>query len=842
MNRISARWRIAFGLVALLSSVLMLAIGIGLVPSQRELIMESRARLCEAVAVGSSVLATRGDIPGLQAALGGVAGRNKDILSAAVRDQAGKLVAVVGEHERNWANKSRAEAVDSYVYVPILANDVRWGTVEIRFKPIAGATGIWAYVFHPSVRLVLFVSGGCFLLFIMYLRKMLQHLDPSKVVPSRVRNALDTLTEGLIVLDNQERIVLANHEFARLVGKSPEALIGARIATMPWVVQTEAGEMPWVLALSRRTTQKNRMLRLKDSGGVVRTFAVNCSPVTGQDGKYRGVLVSFDDVTQLEAQKIELNKSKEAAESANRAKSEFLARMSHEIRTPMNAILGFADVLRRGYETSEAERKEYLETIHASGQHLLELINDILDLSKIESGRMQIERTRFSPHELVAEVATVLRVKAKQKNIRLDYQWSGPIPESIESDPTRLRQVVTNIVGNAIKFTEKGSVRIVARMANLDDPTFAIDVIDTGIGISAESVDQLFQPFSQADTSITRRFGGTGLGLTISRQLAEAMGGTISVASQYGEGSTFTITLKAGSLSNVKLLETMPMDDHATETETTSLKLPPLKVLSVDDGESNQKLIAVVLSRAGVAKVDQARNGRDGLQMALTGDYDVVLMDMQMPIMDGYTAVAELRQRGKTIPVVALTAHAMKGESDKCLAAGCTAFVPKPIEVDLLLKTIADVTGSKAIPTMISTRAAEPPTERTYSVPATALCGNSGIRSTLPVEDPDFREVVVEFVDRLHEQLGEMEKAWEEREIDRLATLAHWLKGSGGTAGFPAFTAPAKQLETVAKEMNLREIEKTIGEIKQLAAQVVAPSNSADETSTAMNAQRASAK
>ncbi len=619
MNRLSARWRIALGLVALLSSVLMLAVAMGFVPSQRELIVESCAKLCESVAVGSSILATRGDMTGLQAELEGVAGRNPDILSAGVRDRTGKLVAAVGGHESGWKKRAGSNTAGSFVYVPILANDHKWGTVEIRFAPIGGFTGIWAYILHPSVRLVLFVSLVCYLLFGMYLRKMLQHLDPSKVVPERVRSALDTLTEGLLVLDNQERIMLANHAFARLIGKTPDDLLGVRVRQMPWVDEENSeAEKPWVSVIGQRQPQKNAMLRLRDSAGVVRSFAVNCSPVLGQDGKYRGVLASFDDVTQLESQKIELHKSKEAAEAANQSKSEFLARMSHEIRTPMNAILGFADILRRGYESSEQERREYLDTIHASGQHLLELINDILDLSKIESGRMQIERTRFSPHQAISDVVKVLRVKALQKGIRLDYAWEGPVPETILNDPTRLRQIATNIVGNAIKFTERGSVRLVLRH-ELDGAAsrLAIDVTDTGIGIRPESLGQLFQPFTQADTSITRRFGGTGLGLAISRQFAEAMGGSLTVKSVYGRGSTFTVTVETGPMQGVKIIESMPEGPRMQEDEAPLVQLPPLRVLSVEDGESNQKLISVVLQRRGRAYRPGAQRPRRTQQGAL---------------------------------------------------------------------------------------------------------------------------------------------------------------------------------------------------------------------------------
>ena len=281
-------------------------------------------------------------------------------------------------------------------------------------------------------------------------------------MPPRVRSALDTLAEGLLVIDNEMRIMLANQSFATLVGAGADELMGTRVAVLPWV--GAASEFPWQAVMRDGTSHRGVMMHLRDAHSTVRTFSVNCSPILGDQGKHRGVLASFDDVTQLEQKEIELRKSKDAAEGANRAKSEFLARMSHEIRTPMNAILGFADVLRRGYEENEVERQEYLETIHSSGQHLLELINDILDLSKIEAGKLEIELDRCSPHRLICEVVSVLSVRAEQKGVGLEFHWDGLAPESIETDRTRLRQVLTNLVGNAIKFTEKGSVSLVARL------------------------------------------------------------------------------------------------------------------------------------------------------------------------------------------------------------------------------------------------------------------------------------------------------------------------------------------------------------------------------------------
>jgi PAS domain S-box-containing protein len=831
MKRISSRSRIALGQTALLVSVLLLAVAVGLMPSPRDTILEGRAKLCESIAISSSVMAARNDIAGLQASLRAIASRDPQIVSAAVRGADGQLTAVVGDHETGWKDRKNS-ANGTCLEVPIFSSGKDWGKVEMIFRAVEGS-GILGFLLRPSVKLVLFVVFTSWLLFHFYLKKTLQHLDPSKVVPGRVRSALDTLAEGLLVLDNGQRIMLANHAFAAFTGQEPDDMLGKQVATLPWIMGPAQPAFPWTKTIEDGVAQRNVMFQLRDVDGQIRTFVVNCSPVMGQNNKSRGVLVSFEDVTVLESQKIELSKSKETAENANRAKSEFLARMSHEIRTPMNAILGFADVLRRGYEENEAERQEYLETIHSSGKHLLELINDILDLSKIESGRLQVEQTQCSPHHLISEVAMVLRVRATEKRVLLDYKWAGPLPETIVTDPTRFRQVLTNLVGNAIKFTEKGGVKIVARMAG--PTTLAVDIVDSGIGIRPEAIDKLFQAFMQADTSITRRFGGTGLGLSISKQLAEAMGGQLTVISEYGHGSTFTVTIDTGSLEGVPMLATMPVG-HAQRADqgASTISLAGVRVLSCEDGASNQKLITLVLRRAGAAVVDTAPNGQLGVEMALKGRYDIILMDMQMPVMDGYTAAATLRKQGCNVPIISMTAHAMKGEQEKCIAAGCTGYVPKPIEVDRLLRTVSELTGIRG--DAMSSQLFDP--IRASQAPNRGANQGSALKSTLPMDDPDFREVVLEFVDRLDQRLDELQTAWEQRELSQIATLAHWLKGSGGTAGFNAFTAPARKLEQLAKTESLDQIEQTIQDLRDLAASIDAPRTASDANAVQVSTAR----
>jgi CheY-like chemotaxis protein/nitrogen-specific signal transduction histidine kinase len=558
-------------------------------------------------------------------------------------------------------------------------------------------------------------------------------------------------------------------------------------------------------------------------------FHANCSPVTGGDGKTGGVLISLNDVTLLEEQKVELRQAREDADAANRAKSDFLANMSHEIRTPMNAILGFTEVLKRGWGKNEREARRHLDTIHSSGKHLIELINDILDLSKVEAGRMEVERIACEPHHVLREVVKVLGVRARDKGITLGLEAAGPIPAVIQSDPGRLRQIVTNLVGNALKFTERGGVRVVMRMAGTPAaPQLAIDVVDSGIGIPADKVDKLFQAFVQADTSVTRKFGGTGLGLVLSRNFARALGGDIVVTSEPGKGSTFSATIDTGSLAGVRMLQpaeiTRVVDDVADDAHARWAFPASRRVLVVDDGPENRELVALVLAEAGIA-VEEAENGQVAVDKASRTAYDAILMDMSMPVMDGFTATKLLRGRGMKLPIIALTAHAMKGFEQEILAAGCTGYVTKPIDIDLLVGTLAEklggrrVQGAAAAPRPAAPAAPPPVPELRDIVSGT---GGPPIVSRL-ANHPKLRPAVRKFASRLDEQLIAMEAARTAGDFKELANLAHWLKGAGGTVGYDDFTAPARTLETLAKAGDGSGADAALREIRGLALRLVAP-------------------
>ncbi|CAG0992665.1 two-component system, sensor histidine kinase [Phycisphaerales bacterium] len=388
-----------------------------------------------------------------------------------------------------------------------------------------------------------------------------------------------------------------------------------------------------------------------------------------------------------------LGEALQRAEAANLAKGAFVANMSHEIRTPMTAILGYAEELTDPGLT-DMERLGAARTIRRNAEHLLTIINDILDISKIEAGKMAVERVECRPAEIVAETASLLRPKATEKGVGLDIVFETGVPAVIRSDPTRLRQILINLVGNAVKFTREGSVRVVLALEpGTDEPSLRLDVTDTGIGLSPEQQSRLFEAFSQADASTTRKFGGTGLGLAISRKLATMLGGDVTVRSEPGKGSTFTIKVATGPVEGVPLVHSEA--EVLPAPSPVPLPLPTVsgRILLAEDGPDNQRLISHVLRRAG-AVVEVVENGELAVAAALGAaaearPFDLVLLDMQMPVMDGYEAVRNLRSKGYTRPVIALTAHAMAEERAKCLASGCNDFVGKPIDRAALLNVCA---------------------------------------------------------------------------------------------------------------------------------------------------------
>jgi PAS domain S-box-containing protein len=430
------------------------------------------------------------------------------------------------------------------------------------------------------------------------------------------------------------------------------------------------GAMTLVSAESDRTYGRHDL-------GLVQELATRCALAIDNTRLYREAQREIEE--RKEAEKM-LRAAREAAESANRAKSEFLANISHEIRTPMAAVLGYAELL--GRHLHDPEQLQSVEIIRRNGRFLLEILNDVLDLSRIEAGRMEVERQRFRPHDLFFEVRRLMEVPAREKNLPLYLEFEGDIPETIEGDPTRLRQIVVNLVGNALKFTERGDVRIKVRLLE-EEEKLCFDVRDTGIGLSDDQLERLFQPFTQADSSVTRRFGGSGVGLVISKRLAELLGGQITVASQVGQGSTFSVRVATGSLQGVPRIRPEEAPQTPDPEGDFAGWLNNRRILIVDDRREVRDLVQRCIEDAG-GQVQTASHGREALEqikeLESQSPLDAVLMDMQMPIMDGYQAVRRLRSDGFSRPIIALTAHAMQGDREKCLAAGCDDYISKPID------------------------------------------------------------------------------------------------------------------------------------------------------------------
>jgi PAS domain S-box-containing protein len=817
---------VAFGMSMIVGSLVLGAAFIGLIPDRDGAVRDGRAALAEAVAAGATALLTAGDLPGLEATIGLVAQRNPDVMSIGLRGSDGRLAVAVGDHASNWVDDGGELSTDSQLRVSIWAGEKRWGRLEMRYRSQT-AEGWMGFLDRAWVKLALALAGCAFVVFYFYLGRVLRQLDPSAAVPGRVRAALDTLAEGLLIIDRRQNIVLANSAFAATVGVAPDKLVGRRAHELSWLAPDgttiDRDRLPWLPALREGSLQQNTLIHLAGADGVKRTFLVNCAPVH-VGNKVGGVLISLDDVTQLEENKVELARAKDDAEAANRAKSDFLANMSHEIRTPMNAILGFADLLRRGYHRSEADLTKHLNTIHSSGRHLLELINDVLDLSKVESGRLDVERVRCAPYRIIHDVVQVLEVKAAEKDIALKFECDGAVPDSVETDPSRLRQMVTNLVGNAIKFTSSGGVKVTMRLVGDDrEERLEIDIADTGIGIAADKLEAIFDPFVQAEASTTRRFGGTGLGLAISRRFARALGGDVTARSDLGKGSVFTITLGAGPLDGVALLSPEQVAARLCEAapaQVGSWEFPPARVLVVDDGEENRELVRLVLEEVGL-EVVTAENGRVAIDRVEQAAFQIILMDMQMPVMDGFAAARALRQQGVLIPIIALTAHAMKGFETAVLDAGCTAYLTKPIDIDVMLRVLADFLGGQRIEDRESQCSPSAPSDRRQPVEAVQRT-QPPIVSRL-AEHPRLRAVVRRFALQLGQRMDAIESAWRVRNYDELAALAHWLKGAGGTVGFDDFTEPARALEEFAKTRREEQVEEIVRVLRGLAARIVVP-------------------
>ena len=519
---------------------------------------------------------------------------------------------------------------------------------------------------------------------------------------ARLRAVIDTAMDAVVSMDGLGQVIGWNGQAEAIFGWTAAEAVGCKLHEL--IIPEELREQH-TAGLSRllgtgESTLLGRRLEVpalrKDRRRILVELAITRVHTPDED-VFSGFL---RDITEQKRAAEELVQARAAAEAANRAKSEFLANMSHEIRTPLTAILGYAELLRDDGDLGRApeQRIDTIDTIQGAGQHLLTIINDILDISKIEAGKMTVESVETPLLGLLQEVEGLLRPRAAEKGVALSTQLASALPDRILSDPTRLRQILMNLAGNAVKFTAEGRITIGAGAEERGGAErLVIEVQDTGPGLTSAQAARLFSPFGQADASVTRRHGGSGLGLTISHRLAQLLGGSVVLRwSEPGKGSCFRLELP---------LVPAPGARRAERLDATAVRSTPRaaaqgaaaalagRILLAEDGRDNQTIVAFHLRKAG-AEVDVAANGRVALEMlehaAATGKpYDLLLTDIQMPEMDGYTLTRALRDCGNRIAIVALTAHAMAEDRQKCLDAGCDDYAVKPIDKAKLLATCA---------------------------------------------------------------------------------------------------------------------------------------------------------
>lgn len=822
-------FRLAFGLTCIIISLLTTATFFNVLPNEHSAILHGRTVLVETIAAKSSIFITRSDIRRMEAELNLIVTRNDDIHSAAVVKKDQSILLEIGEHigQRKETDSSKLiSSNSSQLSVPILEHNSVWGEVQVNFKPLTPMS--WYGVFYnPMFQLIAYTSILGFLGFYLYLGRMLKQLDPSQAIPDRVRSTLNTMAEGLLVLDAKQNIVLANEAFSNIVSIDPDQLLGKSVSQFSWSTNEEKSlnkkTMPWKTAIDNSESLTGEIIRLFVENGEEKAFMVNCSPVLNNKNKAAGVLVSFDDITALEEKEVELRKSKELADQANRAKSDFLAHMSHEIRTPMNSILGFTEVLKRGYSNNPQNNARYLNTISSSGEHLLNLINDILDLSKIEANKIELNQASCAVYTIVQDVIDIFQVKAQEKGIELLYEPDGPLPETINTDSARLRQILTNLVGNAIKFTKQGQIKIITRLdLSQKENTLYLEVHDTGIGMTQEQVSRIFNPFEQADTNTFTQFGGTGLGLSISKKFANALGGDITALSEKGKGSTFITSILIGPIQNIRLLEAdeiLNMAHEQVQEDNIKWAFPKSNVLIVDDGMENRELLQVVLHELGINTVS-AENGKVGFDKLVNSEFDLVLMDINMPVMNGYEAVKLMRDHGYQQPIVALTANAMKGAEQKYLDAGFSDGMTKPVDINNLTQFLAQKLGAEKIkPDQVSNGSSKAKTNESNH--------NTGqinsIKSNLQNTNSKINGIIIEFIERMPEKLNDINDAWQQNNTQTLADLSHWLKGTAGSLGFPQLADIAHHIEDHCLTNNEKAIPEQLEKLNLACSKIEHP-------------------
>jgi PAS domain S-box-containing protein len=613
-------------------------------------------------------------------------------------------------------------------------------------------------------------------------------------IETRFSELFETLQEGVYFCDHEGTLLDVNPAMVRLLGYSQrDELVGTNIGKLYF-------DMPLDLFPERKQTQhtasltREIILRRKDGTPIICIDNSNAvGDASGRMIRHQGTLV---DITLRKRSEEELQKAKEAAEAANSAKSAFLAHMSHEIRTPMNAVIGMTELALDTDLT--LEQREYLSMVRESGKSLLRLINDILDFSKVEAGKLDLDSTDFSLRYGINEMVAILGVRARQKGLELSIHIPPEVPDALLGDPGRLRQVLSNLVDNAIKFTERGAVVLKIENDSQSDEEVCLhfSVVDSGIGIPQEKQQLIFEAFAQADNSTTRKYGGTGLGLSISSRLVRLMSGKMWVESEANRGSAFHFTARFG-LQNQQA-EKAHLQGGGSDSASLASWQPgregrqELRILLVEDNRINQILAQRLIRKRGDQLV-VTNNGREALAVLESERFDLILMDVQMPEMSGIEVTAAIRRKekatGEHIPIIATTASAMKEDRDLCLEAGMDAYISKPIEREVLFETIDMLTGCSK---EITTREAEVRSyDRVFDVGA--------VLDSLDGDSQLLREVAGIFLAQSPKHMGKIRRGISDLDPEILQRAAHALKGSAANLLAQGVMEAALKLEEIGR-------------------------------------------
>ncbi len=628
----------------------------------------------------------------------------------------------------------------------------------------------------------------------------------------RYQSLFDNAVEGIYQMSLNRRFIEANPAMARLLGYASPARMMEKVTD-------------GIQACYLEEADRTRVTRTLESGQNVEAIEACYQNLEGNlrwaESKIQIIYDENGDPSHLEGSFVDITEKKEketyqkereqdrmqrqVAEASASAKSQFLANMSHEIRTPLTAIIGYGESLLEE-ELTEVERQKSAETVVRSGRHLLKLINDILDHSKIDANKLQVDIIPVPLLEILAEVRAYFAPKATQKSLQFSIQYDFPLPEQIQTDPTRFKQILINLCGNALKFTERGSIRVGVR-CDKDKEMLFVKVTDTGIGLKPEQMSRLFDPFAQARPSIAREYGGTGLGLTISKKLAEMLGGTIRVASTYGQGSEFEASISTGALTNRKFIQ-YGTELSGSQTQVRIVQAPQLsgRILYAEDNEVNRRLIDQLVSKTG-AKIKMVVNGAEALKAATDEQFDLILMDIQMPVMDGRDAAQAIRKSGNRTPIVALTANIMAEDLQEYQEVGCVECLSKPVDkarfytvLSRYLKTVDQR------PNLPVERADRHPPEMAGFDAAKMLPQVDDRRPEYALtvsdskENKELRVIVDHFVHSLPDQVAALRAHSKDNKWSEVRKIAHQLKGVGSSLGFPELTEKAKRVDIAIKQ------------------------------------------